>query len=297
MPKLNFKPLNPDGSGLCPYFCTEAKQHKPDNHFGPIKNGLNGGLFGELSEMVRLDMTIEEAIAFHVNNWGFKGGFADNPKTIHEISHQILMHACVYTPELQFLFPQTNSETGKMRPTGYNGFTNGESVTLKIQRILKILSNKEIGYKREISSLLDDTETSFSTPVINDVIHWNDVSTRDGRPLFNIKFSSHFKSHGSIFMPRDCIMKCPETHPDLIEDMQPLPFSSFEALIKKLEKIERAYFPDDTNFNEDKFLNLKVRDLHKTIGGEEAAAEFLQFAKNRAQAMGIKKAAEFTAAP
>jgi hypothetical protein len=267
-------------------------------------------------------MTVAEAIAFHVKNWNFEKDF--ETKKMHDFAHQILAIATIYDQRLQKYRIQSDSETKLMKAQGYNGFLEAEFLAISIQTIIEKLSRRQ-----RIRSLFDAIKvegiaiTKYYYGYIfeqNDIYFWLDAERSDKpQSLFEAKYFQQFalnppRSYRNIGI----YMGMPNKHGEVLRKYE-IPNDIEIAALAKM--IENFIYQIDVHINSNdingvgnvaSFLyGLNIRDLHRLIGGDEAAEEYFRtcgipeneiediFANpvSLSRHRGTKKAAAIAAAP
>jgi len=242
------------------------------------------GLRGELAEMVRADMTLAQAVALHNKNWNFGGALADAQPFIHEASHQLLAIAALYEPELRFLLPRVNPETGNLLPSGYNGFGNAEGFVGGIEYfMLGELKKSPLDMAVLKSNYMRATKNVYSgDPVQNiDFFGWArqmEKPENAGLSLFEVKYKNNFDTDiGEGNSAEELSKLNGPLHPEMLLDSMPLTEDHFSKLFDRLKPV----LPLFMNKPEDKWGDIKIRDLHRTIGGDAAAERYFSIAEGR----------------
>ncbi len=254
------------------------------------------GFEGELRHMVREDMNLLQAIRYHNQTWGFKFQDGYVPLT-HEIPHQFLAIACIYNPQFSFLLPSIDPNTAFLKPNGYNGFSDGEDFVTSIEHgLLKAIIYQKFNkadlskstFMQQIMTVqasnptekyLDQTSWVLahqnSTPIsIHDIKKDYGYDTRDLKIAFQTSINkaeppNHLKNtrnkHG------EHIQKQRIFNPDDYECL-------YDTIIAAISYLDDIYVSSDATLNDiDRIWgNIKIRDLHILIGGENNAEKYFK---------------------
>lgn len=243
------------------------------------------GFLGELRDMVRLDMTVGEAIAFHVKNWNFEESM--NARKLHEFAHQPFAIGTIYIPELAKYRIQADAQTSLLKPQGYNGFMEGELIAIAIQNVIEgILEGEQTnnwasdlreGVKRAVyhyGSILRN----------NDLYFWLEASYSEQRQsLFEVKFEKQFMLEPPSVPLLGPNFRKPNRHGEFLREYKEPSDTEIEAIATRMSKffefVDYSFKDNDIKktYQAAQFLyGVKIRDLHSLIGGEDAANEYFR---------------------
>lgn len=86
------------------------------------------GFWGESRQKVRENSTLEQGVAIQLEHFNMRRRYGDGRIPFsHDVGHLILETASIYRPELDFMRPRINADTGFPEACGYNGFTISEN--------------------------------------------------------------------------------------------------------------------------------------------------------------------------
>jgi len=243
------------------------------------------GFFGELRDMVRYDMTVGQAIPFHVKTWNFED---DNPaRKLHEFAHQPLSIGSIYIPELHRYRIQADPQTGFLKPQGYNGFMEGEMIAIGIQNVIEALLIGEpiTDWQSELEEGVRRAYNHYGHIIgKNDLYFWVTASEQDTpQSLFEAKFNEKFVLYPpTLPLFRPDFTKANRHGEMLVEYKRPTS-EELEAVANKMSPLFQFIADSFKERNivspvkAAKFLyGLKVRDLHVLIGGEDAANAYFR---------------------
>lgn len=244
------------------------------------------GFFGEQRDMVLNDMTMAEAIAFHIKNWNFEPDFEARP--IHDFSHQPLAIATIYEPKLERFRIEKDPETGFLKPQGYNGFLEGEFLAIGIQTILgKIINNSAV---KSLFDILKHESAALTNKYYGDVFKQNDIDfwliaeqSGEAQSLFEAKYHKQFLLRPRHYRNVEMYFNSANNNGEVLKKYkQPTDFEMMalaNAIVELIDTIEQGVRSQGiTRISKAVPLlyQMRIRDIHRLIGGDEPAKEYFR---------------------